>query len=78
MPTAGDADIGVPAVELIADPGALENERVLTADVEADVVCIGESGLTLSSLFSAVVTGDAPGRVIDGISTSASKNCRGV
>ena len=41
--TNGDtSDIGVPFVELTADPGALEKDGVLTADVEVDVMSMGE------------------------------------
>ena len=72
------SDIGVPLAELTADPGALENDGVLTVDVEVDVMSMGESGSASRSWFSAWVMGDAAGRAMDGISTSASMNCGGV
>ena len=71
-------DIGVPLVELTADPGALEKERVLTADVEVDVVSMGECGSVSRSRSSVWVTGDAAGRAMDGTSISVSINCGGV
>ena len=75
----GDApDIGVLLVELMADPGALENVGVLTVDVEADVVSIGDSETAPRSWSSALVMGDAPGKLMEGMSTSVSESCGGV
>ena len=71
-------DIGVPLAELTADPGALENDGVLTVDMEAEVVSIGKSALTPKSRLSALVMGEVPGKLMEGMSTSASSNCGGV
>ena len=38
------SDLGVPIVELMVDLGALEKDGVLVADVELDVMSIGECG----------------------------------
>ena len=71
-------DIGVPLAEPTADPGALENEGVLTVDVEAEVVSIGDSAPTPKSWLSALVMGEVPGKLMAGMLISASSNCGGV
>ena len=72
----------MPLAELTADPGALENDGVLIADVEAEVevevVSMGESALAPKSWLSALVMGEVPGKLMEGMSASASLNCGGV
>ena len=72
----------MPLAEPTADPGALENDGVLTVDVEAEAeaeaVSIGDSALAPKSRSSALVMGEVPGRLMEGMSISASSYCGGV
>ena len=72
----------MPFTELTADPGALENDGVLTVDVEAEVeaevVSIGDSALAPKSWLSALVMGEVPGKLMEGMSIPTSSNCGGV
>ena len=68
----------MPVAEPTADPGALEKDGVLTVDVEAEVVSIGDSAPTPKSWLSAPVMGEVLGKLMEGMSISASSNCGGV
>ena len=72
----------MPLTEPTADPGGLENDGVLTVDVEAEVeakaVSIGDPNSAPKSWLSALVMGEVPGKLMEGMSISASSNCGGV